>query len=114
MSRSFETSDDHSNASLKPLRVPSLQDGIYSEAKNLVDDLPNWSLQSADDEAMTLVCLRKGGLLSGDSTVTIRVEGPEGMPSTTVNCRSESSGGLVGRDKANVIEFMRPFSRRVI
>lgn len=113
MGGSFETSESHSSASLQPLRVPSLQGDIYSAAKEMVEDLSAWSLESADDEARTLVCRRAGGLLSGEATVTITVTGPEGMPSTTVNCRSVSQGGLLSRDKKNVLEFMVPFHRRV-
>ena len=109
----FETSDSNSHMNLKPLRVPSTQDGIYGEAKEMVEDLPDWTLKSADDEKRILVCQRKGGLLSGEATITITVEGPDGIPSSIVNCKSESSGGLMSRDKANVLEFMRPFHRRV-
>jgi hypothetical protein len=45
--------------------------------------------------------------------VTITVEGPEGMPSSTVNVRSESDAGLFARDKSIVADFVRPFRRRV-
>ena len=113
MGGSFQTSDEHSHPNLKPLRVPSLQDGIYSEAKNLVEDLPKWKLEKADDAQRVLTCERSGGLLGGPSRITITVEGPAGMPSSIVNCRSESLGGLLSRDKANVLEFMVPFHRRV-
>ena len=113
MGGSFATSDSNSNANLQPLRVPILQQDIYSAAKEMVEDLPDWTIVNADDDKLTLTCKRGGGLLSGEATITITVEGPEGMPSSTVNCRSESSGGLLSRDKANVIEFMRPFHRRV-
>ena len=110
---SFATSDSNSHANLQPLRVPTLQPDIYSAAKEMVEDLADWDLTSCDDKAFTLICKRGGGFLSGEATITITVEGPEGMPSSTVNCRSESSGGLLSRDKANVMEFMRPFHRRV-
>lgn len=113
MGGSFATSESNSHANLQPLRVPILQADIYSAAKEMVEDLSEWKLTSADDEKRTLVCTRGGGLLSGEATITITIEGPEGMPSSIVNCRSESSGGLMSRDKANVMEFMRPFHRRV-
>ena len=113
MSGSFATSDSNSHANLQPMRVPILQPDIYSAAKEMVEDLAGWALKSSDDDSLTLVCTRGGGFLSGEATITITVEGPEGMPSSTVNCRSESEGGLLSRDKANVMEFMRPFHRRV-
>ena len=113
MSSSFETSDRHSSFHLKPLRVPIRVDGVYEEARNLVEDLPRWTLVKADDAAHTLVCTRAKGLLSGESTITITCDGPAELPSTTVNVRSESDGGLMSRDKANVLEFMVPFHRRV-
>ena len=110
---SFETDDQHSNPSLKPLRVASLREGIYEQAKEMVDDLDGWTLKSADDEARVLTCERKGGLLGGTATITITVDGPEGIPSTTVSVKSETAGGLRSRDKANVLEFTKPFHRRV-
>ena len=110
---SFETDDQHSNPSLKPLRVASRKEGIYAQAKEMVADLDGWTLESADDAGYVLVCERKGGLLGGTAKITIRVEGPEGIPSTTVHVRSESSGGLRSRDKGNVLEFIKPFHRRV-
>jgi hypothetical protein len=113
MGRSFETSEAHASFHLKPLRVASRADGVHEEARNLVEDLPRWSIVSADDARHVLTCRREGGLLSADATVTITCDGPEGIPSTTVNVRSESAGGLVSRDRANVLEFMVPFHRRV-
>lgn len=110
---SFETDESHSNPSLKPLRVPSRAEGIYDEAKEMVEDLDGWRLVSADDEARVLTCERKGGLLGGTATITIRVEGPDDIPSTTVSVKSETAGGLRSRDKANVMEFTKPFHRRV-
>lgn len=113
MGGSFETSPDHPKLNLQPLRVPTLAPDIYQEAKDMVADLSHWKLVSADDESMTLTCERDGGLLSSASTITIRVEGPEGMPSATVNLHSVSEGGLRSRDRANVAEFLEPFRRRV-
>ena len=115
MGGSFATSDEHSRLELKPLRVAIRKEDVYAEARNLAADLPGWRIVSADDERQVLVCERRGGVLSGTSTVTITFEGPEGIPSTTVNARSVSTGGLPGlaRDRAAVLEFMRPFHRRV-
>ena len=113
MAKSFHTSDEHPQAELKPLRVAALKQGVYEEAKNMVADLAGWTLVEADDQALRLVCTRKGGLLSGESTILIAVEGPDGIPSATVQVRSQTEGGLVSRDKQNVIEFMKPFQRRV-
>lgn len=113
MSGSFETDERHSEQSLKPLRVPTRKEDIYGEAKDMVADLPLWELVRTDDEALTLTCQRRGGFLRGDSVITIRVDGPAGIPSATVTVKSETRGGLLSRDKANVQEFMRPFRRRV-
>jgi len=110
---SFETDEQHSNPSLKPLRVASLREGVYAQAKEMVDDLDGWTLLSADDEGFVLTCERKGGLLGGTAKITIRVEGLEGIPSTTVHVRSETSGGVRSRDKGNVLEFTKPFHRRI-
>lgn len=112
MPGSFRTDDAHGEDHA-PVRVAIRREYVFQEAKNLVDDLPAWTLVSADDAAMVLVCDRKGGLLSGTSRVTIRCEGPEDIPSCTVHVESESQGGLRSRDRANVAEFVRPFRRRV-
>ena len=109
----FATSDDNSKQSLRPLRVAVLKDGVYAAAKEMVGDLPGWELVSEDAEGSTLICRRAGGMLSGTAEVTITVEGPDGIPSATVNVRSQTQGGLRSRDKQNVAEFMVPFHRRV-
>ncbi len=113
MGGSFETSDRESIQHLRPLRVPSLKQGIYSRAKEMVADLDGWSLVSEDEATGTLRCERKSRLLGGKARITITVEGPEGIPSTTVSIRSETDGGLLSHDKVNVAEFMKPFHRRV-
>ena len=113
MGRSFETSDAHAQFHLKPLRVASRADGVHEEARNMVEDLPHWTIVSADDARRVLTCRREGGLFSAPSTVTITCAGPAELPSTTVHVRSESSGGLLARDRANVLEFLVPFHRRV-
>jgi len=115
MVRSFATSDDQSSAHLRPLRVASSKHGVYEEAKNLVHDLRAWRLLQADDDRLTLTCERAGGLLRGRAIVTITVEGPEGIPSATVNVVSQCEGGFPGfrGERAAVAEFMQPFHRRV-
>jgi hypothetical protein len=110
---SFETSEQHPEELLRPLRVASLKRGIYEEAKDMVHDLPGWSIVREEPGELRLVCKRAGGLLSGESTVTIAVDGPDDIPSATVHVRSESHSGLVSRDKRNVLEFLKPFQRRV-
>ena len=109
----FATSDSHKHRDHKPIRVPTQQGSIYRAAKEMVADLDGWTLVSEDEARGRIVCQRKNGLLGGVSTITIAVEGPSGVPSTTVNVSSESKGGLFSRDKANVAEFVRPFFRRV-
>jgi hypothetical protein len=94
--------------------VPSLKDGIYQAAKELIDDLPGWTLVSEDEEQGELRCERAARFLTGKSDVTVKVEGPEGVPSTTVTLSSVTDGGLRSPDKANVQEFMKLFLRRVV
>lgn len=115
MGRSFATSDAHGNFHLKPLRVASLKGGVWQEAKDLAEALPGWTVLACDDEAMVLTCERRGGALAGTARVTVTVEGPEGVPSTTVHVRSQSEGGFPGfaRDRSVVLEFMKLFHRRV-
>jgi hypothetical protein len=111
----FATDDQHAHFHLKPLRVSILKQGVFEEARNLASELPGWSVLSADDATLVLRCERRVGSLSGTSHVTIAVEGPEGIPSSTVHVRSETRGGLPGfsSDRRVVLEFMKPFHRRV-
>ena len=114
MGGSFETSPSEKSAHCQPLQLPTLMPDLYGAAKEMVEDL-GWELRSEELESVkgTLVCVRKGGLLSGDSTITITLEAPEGIPATTINVRSVTDGGLASRDKKNVVEFMKPYNRRV-
>jgi hypothetical protein len=109
---SFETSDEHKSEELRPLRVAVRREDVYAEARSQVADL-GWSVLSADDSALVIRCERRGGLLGGAARVTITVEGPEGIPSATVHVHSESDGGLFSRDRSAVLEFLRPFRRRI-
>ena len=113
MAGSFETSDSHRSQYHQPIRVPTLKRDVYGAAKEMVEDLAGWELVSEDAEAGVLTCRKTGGLLGGSSTITVTVEGPDGIPSATVNVRSMSEGGLVSRDKSNVADFVKPFFRRV-
>lgn len=114
MASRFESSDSHPQQLLQPLRVPSLKGGIYQAAKELIDDLPGWTLLSEDEEQGVLRCERAARFMTGKSDVTVKVEGPEGVPSTTVTLISETDGGMRSPDKANVQEFMKLFLRRVV
>jgi hypothetical protein len=109
----FETSDRESSPHLRPLRVPSLKDGVFGRAKEMVADLAGWTLVSEDAAGGVLVCERKARLLGGKSRITIRIDGPDGIPSTTVHVVSESDGGILSHDKSNVAEFLKPFHRRI-
>ncbi len=113
MGGSFETNDGHGSIHLRPIRVPTRKEDIFREALEMVDALDAWELVSQDSETGTIVCRRPGGFLSGPSDITVVVDGPDGIPSSTVNVRSVSQGGLRSRDKANVLEFVKPFTRRV-
>jgi hypothetical protein len=114
MASSFASSDSHSQLYLKPLRVPSLKDGIYATAVELVEALDDWTIDSQDEGQGVIVATRRARFLSGPSKVTIKVEGPDGVPSTTVTLESTTDGGLRKCDKANVVEFMKLFHRRVV
>lgn len=109
----FETNPSHDKPELRPLHVALRREGLYQAAREMVADLGQWSLLSADDAATTLHCQRKGGLLGGTTRVTLRVEGPEGLPSSTIHVRAEAQGGLLSNEKSVVVEFMKPFIRRV-
>jgi hypothetical protein len=115
MGGSFATSDDDANVDAQPLRAPQRREDVWTEARNLASELPRWRVLEADEARGILVCECAGGLLAPASRVTLTFEGPEGIPSTTVNARSESTGGLLGlsRDRARVLEFMRLLRRRV-
>ena len=112
MSRSFRTDDAHGE-DLAPVRAAIRKEYVFQEAKNLVDDLPAWTLLESDEEGFVLTCERRGGLLGGSARITIRCEGPADIPSTEVVVESVSEGGLRARDRANVAEFVRPFRRRI-
>ena len=110
---SFATSDANKKRDHQPIRVPTQKGHVFRTAKEQIEDLSGWSLVSEDEAKGVLVVKKSNGLLGGTSTITISIEGPEGVPSTTVNVRSESAGALLSKDRANVADFVRPFFRRV-
>jgi len=113
MGDGFQTRDDAPDERLRPLRVPIRPDQVFESVREMVDDLDGWEVVASDAAARVLTCRKRAGLLGGTATITIRCEGPEGLPSTTVHVRSVSSGALLARDRAVALEFLRPFHRRV-
>jgi hypothetical protein len=109
----FETRDDATDPRLRPLRFAVRREEVFAEARTMVEDLAHWRLVRADEAELRLDCERAGGLLRAAARVTIRVEGPDGMPSSTVYVRVESCGGVLARDTSAAREFLEPFSRRV-
>jgi hypothetical protein len=109
----FETSDTHAQPHLKPLRVAMRVDAVWEAAREQASDLPGWTIVQADEAARRIVCTRRKRFLSGEATITITCSGPADLPTTTVHVRSETGGGFVARDRANVLEFLVPFARRV-
>ena len=87
----FETSEQHSHQNQRPVRVPTLKGDIYNAAVEMAEDLDGWEVLSKDDAELKLTCRRPGGFLKGTATITVWVEGPDGMPSSTVHVRSETA-----------------------
>lgn len=110
---SFQTSDSQASAELQPVRVAALAAGVFEEARTLAGELPGWRVLEADEPSGRIVCSKENGLLRGKACITILVQAPPGIPSTTVHVQSESSGGLLDADRANVAQFVRLFQRRV-
>jgi len=113
MGGSFATSDAESNPDLRPVRVAQRFEEVWDEARNLASELPGWRIVEEDAARKVLLCERAGSFLAPASRITLQFESPTGIPSTTVNARSESAGGLLARDRARVLEFMRLLHRRV-
>ena len=86
----FATSDSHKSRNHQPIRVPTQRGNIYRAAKEMVADLAARKLHSEDEQQRTLTCRNENGFLGAVTTNTITVEGPEGVPSTTVNVRSDT------------------------
>ena len=101
------------NFTSSPACRPALAAGVFEEARTLAAELPGWRVLEADASSGRILCSRENGLLRGRARITISVQSPPGIPSTTVNVQSESSGGLLDSDRANVAQFVRLFQRRV-
>lgn len=110
---SFATSDGQKSRDHQPIRVPIQRGSVFQSAREMAEDLSGWTVESADEAAGRIVCRKQNGFLGGTSTITITVEGPDGIPSSTVHVASQSGAALLSRDKANVAEFVRPFFRRI-
>ena len=75
MAGSFQTDPGHSNERLQPLRVAMRKEHLFGAAQELVEDLSSWTLESADEDSMTLVCIRSGGLLGDVQKIALdRIE----------------------------------------
>src|SRR5689334_19590601 len=96
MGGSFSTSDEERNPELRPIRAAQRKEEVWAEALDLAGDLPGWRVLAADEARGELVCERAGGWLRPTCKVTLKFEGPAGVPSTTVHARAESAGGLPG------------------
>lgn len=111
---SFETSDQHGSREQRPLRVATRKEYIYKEALDLIADMQGWKRLSEDKSTGLITCEKDGGLLGGKSKIVVSVQGSEEHPTTEVNVKCTSSGGLLARDKSTVTEFMKLFIRRVV
>ncbi len=112
---SFESSDLHTHPRLQPLRVALTKQGLFEEAATMAKDLGRrgWRVLSVDESKLSIECERRGGFLRGNARITLQVEGPDGVPSAVLHVRSHTPNALWPRDRANVLEFMVPFHRRV-
>jgi hypothetical protein len=108
----FETSDNHPGRLHRPVRVPVPKQDIFGAAQEMCVDLA-WTVKDVDAENLTIQCEKSGGLLGGTAAITVRVDGPDGIPSSTTTVRSESTGGVLSRDKSLVAEFVKKFTNRV-
>jgi len=107
----FATTDSESDPVLRPMRVAVRREDVFSEARDMVADLPGWRLVREDSAALELHCERTGRL-GCVARIVVRVEGPEGIPSASVTLRGETSGLFASARRA-VREFLEPFRRRV-
>lgn len=96
----------------RPVAVPQGKEGVFGSVRELLDDLPGWSVTDVDEAAWTVRVSKPNGFLGGTSRITIRVDGPDGIPSSETHVTSESEG-LLSRDKKNVATFVRKLFMRV-
>jgi hypothetical protein len=108
---SFETSETHKSPHHRPVRVPINKKDAYGAAREKCEDL-GWEVVAGDEDALVLTCRCSGGLLGGSAEVVVRIEGPDGIPTSTTHVRSTSSGGLLSKDKSLVADFVRKFTMR--
>lgn len=108
----FETSDSNSARWHRPVKVPQAKGGVFSAARELVDDLDGWNVERVDEDALSIHCTKANGFLGGTSKITITVTGPDGIPSSETSVVSESDG-ILSRDKKNVASFCQKFWMRV-
>jgi hypothetical protein len=113
MAASFETSDQGATPTQQPIRVATRREYIFESAKEMAEDMKGWELVSADAETLLITCTKNGGALGGKSTITITIEGSEEVPSTTVNTKCVTEGGMLARPKAIVESYMKLLFRRV-
>lgn len=109
----FETSDAHAHRWHQPVRVPRVKQSLYEAARELAQDLDGWHLERADDEGLALHVTKSNGFLGGTARVTITVAGPDGIPSSEMQVVSESTGGLLAKDRGNVATFCEKLWMRV-
>jgi carbon monoxide dehydrogenase subunit G len=113
MASSFETSESHSSQFQQPIKVANRKDYIFTSAKEMVADMQGWVVDSVDEENLRIHCTKRGGALAGTSKITVEVDGSEEVPTTTVNCKIETEGGLMARPQKVAEAFMKLFFRRV-
>ena len=70
------------------------QNDIFGAAQEMCADLDGWKVVKVDEDALTITCEKANGLLGGTSTIEVKVDGPDGIPSSTTSVRSESKGGI--------------------
>jgi len=110
---SFETSDQHPGRNHRPVRVPARKGDVFQAARELCEDMHGWRVVEVDEDGLSIRCERDNGFLGGTSQITVRVEGPDDIPNSTTSVRSESTGGVLAKDKAIVAEFVKKFTMRV-
>lgn len=108
---SFSTSPDAGSKWHRPVSVPSGREGVFGTVVELMEDL-GWPVESVDEAACTLVATKANGFLGGTSRITVKVSGPDGIPSSDTHVTSESEA-LLSRDKGNVATFCRKLWMRV-
>lgn len=113
MAASFETSAAGSSQFQQPIRVATRREHIFAAAVEMAEDMKGWEVVKADEEALVITCVKNGGALGGKSAITITIDGSIEVPSTTVNCKCVTQGGLLGRPKGVVEGYMKLLFRRV-